>query len=147
MGIELIVIVAAGFVTVVTAIGLLYKMVRALIRFFRKAHEAFERLMNMDARVANVEEATRQLTPNGGSHMRDDITETRTLIEEHVRESKGLWGSWIAERGDIWKAIAAKDVIDTATGTLAVPYVRKDDPGYVSPERRSKPRSPSDPLA
>jgi hypothetical protein len=40
-----------------------------------------ERLDQQDERIAKVEERTRQLTPNGGSHMADKVTRIETQLE------------------------------------------------------------------
>ena len=125
--IESLGIICGAIIALCTVLVGIYKVVRAIYRFGKRGHEAFERLRT-------VEEYALQLTPNSGSHLADSVNRTeaavRTLtdkVDVHVATSNRRLRALELDRADIWKSIAAKDVIDTATHVLAVPAVQKDN--------------------
>jgi hypothetical protein len=125
--IESLGIICGAIIALCTVLVGTYKVIRAIYRFGKRGHEAFERL-----RV--VEEYALQLTPNSGSHLADSVNRTeaavRTLtgkMDAHVKVSDRRFRALELDRADIWKSIAAKDVIDTATHVLAIPAKSKDD--------------------
>jgi hypothetical protein len=70
---------------ILTSLGIIYRFaVRPLIKGVAKVHAVFEMVMDLDERITSIEERTRQLTNNGGSHMKDAIERIEKKIDTEV---------------------------------------------------------------
>jgi hypothetical protein len=58
-----------------------------LWHFMKKAVYVTDLMAAIPERLAELEKRTKQLTPNGGTHLHDDIRETRRLLEQHVQDA------------------------------------------------------------
>ena len=58
-------------------------------KFGRKAVHVTDIMIEIPDRLKTLEERTSQLTANGGTHLSDDIRETKRLLETHIVWSEG----------------------------------------------------------
>lgn len=65
--------------------------------FIRQAVHVTDVMATIPDRLTELERRTVQLTPNGGSHLHDDIRETRKLLELHVADAE-TWKSNLGQR-------------------------------------------------
>lgn len=61
-------------------------------RALKATVHAVEIIQAVPDRLDRLEEVTAQLRPNGGSHLHDDIKETRRILEDHIEECRSsVW--------------------------------------------------------
>jgi hypothetical protein len=110
-----IVALAAG----VSAVGVIWRQaIRPVVHGTRRAVAVMEK----------VEGQTRQLSPNGGSHMRDDITAIRLVVEKQTQDMETVKAALEMEQrkvrddldthrratttefAEVWRTIATRDI-------------------------------------
>lgn len=72
---------------IATSIGVLAGMAHRWL--VRPITRVLDRVDSIDTRLAVVETRTGQLERNGGESMRDDVTEIRRRLDEHVDRTSG----------------------------------------------------------
>lgn len=77
---------------ILTSLGIIWvKGVKPVVIGVRKIGAVFDKVMEYDERISEIEQRTRQLTNNGGSHMKDAVERIeRKLDSELVNIYKGL---------------------------------------------------------
>lgn len=101
--IEEVAIIMGAIAAILTAIWVIYyKGIRPLFRWAKRAH-------SMYAAVALIEERSRQLDYNGGSHMRDDIREIRKSLEGHIEFADERFRHFDAENVRLWRHMAGAE--------------------------------------
>jgi hypothetical protein len=111
--------VLALIATALVALGVIYRQaIRPVLHGTRRIISALE----------VVESQTKQLTVNGGSHLADDVKETRRMVEESAereaevkaaleaeqsrvrRDLDGFRASTAHEFEEVWRSLAVRDI-------------------------------------
>lgn len=104
------------------------KAVKPIVSGMRTIHKTYERMDGYDARIRSIEDNTRQLTRNSGSHLADAIyrienaqKDDRKALDDHVTEARTQItegqvkeAAILAQISDVWKTLAAKDAVKAA---------------------------------
>jgi hypothetical protein len=100
------------------------KAVRPMVRAAKTIHDTYEKVLEYDDRIEHVEQNTKQLTRNSGSHLADAVYRIEKGLDDHVVEAqrqielgKEKEAGILAEISEVWKTLAARDTVKAALKT------------------------------
>lgn len=95
---------SAGVVTSLTIIWT--RAVKPVIRAIKRVHEVTDEVMGYGPRLDTIEKNSRQLTNNGGSHMKDAVDRIERSLGDHLAQSAQRSAENKAEFLNIYKTLA-----------------------------------------
>ncbi len=110
------------------------KVVKPFSRMVRTIHATYEKVMEYDDRLNDVENNTAQLTRNSGSHvadaiyriesaqsdMKEQIDTHKVSLADHLLWSTNEAAAIRGEVSEVWKTLAARDTVKAALKTAEI---------------------------